>query len=75
MIMSFQIVNRTIKYMGVMFLMLFASFSGAMAWSSTESKDQTDINPGQAVVDIVTFRGTTIDSTRIDCYYLSLIHI
>ena len=55
--------------MGVMFLMLFASFSGAMAWSSTESKDQTDINPGQAVVDIVTFRGTTIDSTRIDCYY------
>ena len=28
-----------------------------------------DINPSLAVVDIVTSRGDTVDSTRVDCYY------
>lgn len=32
--------------------------------------DQSDrINPSLAVVDIVTSRGGTVDSTRVDCYY------
>ena len=30
---------------------------------------QGSINPGLAVVDIVTSRGDAVDSTRVDCYY------
>lgn len=43
--------------------------AGAAAPGPAPPDEHGSINPGLAVVDIVTSRGDTVDSTRVDCYY------
>lgn len=51
-------------------LLLAVPAASAAAGPPDRGPDQpARINPGLAVVDIVTSRGESVDSTRVDCYY------
>ena len=57
------------KYIRVTFLLAVSVGSVLAVPSLTKADQQGDIDPALVVVDIVSSRGTVIDSTRVDCYY------
>ena len=62
--------NRLGRCIGIALLLTVPAASARAAPPGPGPPDeQGGINPGLAVVDIVTSRGDTVDSTRVDCYY------
>jgi len=54
---------------GIALLLTVPPVPAGAAPSGPGPAEQGGIDPGLAVVDIVTSRGDTVDSTRVDCYY------
>ena len=62
--------NRLWRGAGIVLLLTVPAVSaGAAPPGPAPPNEHGSINPGLAVVDIVTSRGDSVDSTRVDCYY------